>query len=173
MLEITIISSDEDIASQTIRKQLLKNYEFIETALTERFTPKENCAPNCERNSNWNSDVVNTIYTFCPHTNLKFTLVRVNLRMIRLDEFLTREELHGDLVVFASRHSSKTGKASLLCHTPGNWKDNKYGGQPSTIAKGSALLMHYYYKKLLEKAQHTGLNSYYRTGSYPSWTHRI
>ena len=46
-----------------------------------------------------------------------------------------------DLVIFASRHTSKTAKPAFLVHTTGNWSNNTdFGGNPQDLSKTSALL---------------------------------
>jgi len=46
-----------------------------------------------------------------------------------------------DLIIFASRHTSKTARPALLVHTTGNWSNNAdFGGKPQDLSKTSALL---------------------------------
>lgn len=54
---------------------------------------------------------------------------------------LEESELNPDLLVFASRHTSKTARPAFLVHTTGNWtKDVNFGGDPHHLSKTSALL---------------------------------
>jgi len=49
--------------------------------------------------------------------------------------------LSPDLIIFASRHTSKTARPAFLAHTTGNWGNNAdFGGKPQDISKTSALL---------------------------------
>jgi D-aminoacyl-tRNA deacylase len=46
-----------------------------------------------------------------------------------------------DLIIFASRHRSKTARPAFLVHTTGNWGTNAdFGGQAQDLSKTSALL---------------------------------
>ncbi len=46
-----------------------------------------------------------------------------------------------DLIIFASRHTSKTARPAFLAHTTGNWVNNAdFGGKPQDLSKTSALL---------------------------------
>lgn len=50
-------------------------------------------------------------------------------------------QINPDLVIFASRHTSKTAKPAFLVHTTGNWGiDADFGGKPQELSKTSALL---------------------------------
>ena len=46
-----------------------------------------------------------------------------------------------DLIIFASRHTSKTARPAFLVHSTGNWgKTADFGGKPQDLSKTSALL---------------------------------
>ncbi|GAH03279.1 unnamed protein product, partial [marine sediment metagenome] len=46
-----------------------------------------------------------------------------------------------DLIIFASRHRSKTARPAFLVHSTGNWgKNADFGGNPQELSKTSALL---------------------------------
>ncbi|MFX1391788.1 MAG: D-aminoacyl-tRNA deacylase [Promethearchaeota archaeon] len=54
---------------------------------------------------------------------------------------LDKSELNPDLLIFASRHTSKTARPAFLVHTTGNWtEDVKFGGESLDLSKTSALL---------------------------------
>ena len=54
---------------------------------------------------------------------------------------LDKSELNPDLLIFASRHTSKTARPAFLVHTTGNWSVNvDFGGDPQDLSKTSALL---------------------------------
>ena len=139
-LQITIITSTEDIASTTIRNCLLSTYDFQPLSDFGR----------------WNPDVIKNIHIYHPPeaAGLEITMIGVESRMTELDVVLEPEEIYGDLVIFASRHRSKAEKPALLCHTPGNWNDDiSAGGKARKIAKGSGLLVHYLYSHLVSLTQ--------------------
>jgi D-aminoacyl-tRNA deacylase len=46
-----------------------------------------------------------------------------------------------DLYLFASRHSSESGKPTLCVHAPGNWSSAMMGGNPRELAATDAPLM--------------------------------
>ena len=146
MFRITILSSDEDIASQTIRAQLLKYFPFKETQ---------------KSNNSQNAHILKEYkYQKDDLGGVEVSMLVIDCRMSRLDETFKKGEIAGDMLIFISRHSSKSGKGALLCHTPGNWGDNKYGGQKKTIAKGSGVLLHYFHQMLSEYLQESETSSF-------------
>jgi D-tyrosyl-tRNA(Tyr) deacylase len=107
---ILIVTSSEDIASMNIRERLLSLAEWAEAGT---FAGAE-------------------------------VLVHDLLRMILIDRpHLEADDLdvkfgdsHGTppkLVVFASRHRSQSGKATLTVHPIGNYGSADYGGKPATL----------------------------------------
>jgi len=65
-----------------------------------------------------------------------------NDQLIFLNDLeLGASELNPDLLIFASRHRSKTARPAFLVHTTGNWsRDTEFGGKPQDLSKSSALL---------------------------------
>ena len=58
-----------------------------------------------------------------------------------IDLKLGESDLNPDLLIFVSRHTSKTARPAFLVHTTGNWsKDADFGGDPQDLSKSSALL---------------------------------
>lgn len=50
--------------------------------------------------------------------------------------------LKTDLIVFASKHKSESGKPTLTAHPCGNWNDKaEFGGKPRTLAPTSAIAL--------------------------------
>jgi len=146
---VTIITSTEDIASQTIRAQLLANFPF------------KSCSPQDVKLSDtpWNSAIVPRVHTLTldDPTPVIFILIDVEVPLIRLDDHLTAEEMFGDVLMFASRHQAKSDRPALLCHTPGNLSaDNSVGGDPFRVSCGSALLLHYFFTCMQIFAQQLG-----------------
>jgi D-aminoacyl-tRNA deacylase len=131
-LRILILTSTEDLASTTIRAQLLNTYAFKLIDLKAEQHPE--------------------IVKSCHHFLLdmvEFTLWGTDTRMVQLDEFIRSDQIPADLIIFASRHRSQSARPALLCHTPGNWgEDVSVGGRPRQIAKGSGLLQYYFYMNL-------------------------
>ena len=49
-------------------------------------------------------------------------------------------KLKPDILIFASRHTSKTARPAFLIHSTGNWSNNAdFGGNPRDLSKTSAL----------------------------------
>lgn len=103
---IAIICSKKDIASMNIRQNLIKNHRFKEQKL--EFDG-----------------------------NKIFSREGVWLLTVE-DESLFQEEIDkkidADLYVFATRHQSKEGVASLSLHSPGNWAEADFGGKEKELA---------------------------------------
>jgi len=56
-----------------------------------------------------------------------------------------------DLLIFASRHTSKTERPAFLVHTTGNWSQKSdFGGEPHDLSQSSALLHKAGFISLLE-----------------------
>ncbi|MHA1511081.1 MAG: hypothetical protein ACTSRX_05110, partial [Promethearchaeota archaeon] len=90
MLHVTIITSTEDIASQTIRSKLL---ELVPFKLQKDI-------------GKWNKEIIKNVFKFT-HKNpddpdnpdlpsIEFSLIDTEISMIKLDEFLSPDEMFGD-----------------------------------------------------------------------------
>ncbi len=55
-----------------------------------------------------------------------------------------------DMYVFATRHQSESGKASLTCHTPGNWNKATMGGRKKSLCVAPAYYLKQFYLALKE-----------------------
>ncbi|MHA1649697.1 MAG: D-aminoacyl-tRNA deacylase [Candidatus Helarchaeota archaeon] len=118
-----IIVSNQDLASLTIKQQLLEIGNFIETS--DKFEG-------------------NIIYE---HKETKVLMVTINSRLI--DANYLDEYFDTDLFIFASKHKSESEKPSLLVHAPGNWtEDNSYGGNVCELALTSARMIKQILKEL-------------------------
>jgi D-aminoacyl-tRNA deacylase len=59
-----------------------------------------------------------------------------------------------DLIIFASRHTSKTARPAFLVHTTGNWGNNAdFGGKPQDLSNTSALLHKAGFESLKEQIE--------------------
>ncbi len=58
-----------------------------------------------------------------------------------------------DFLVFASKHKSAKGEASLTVHAPGNWKNADYGGLSMKACPTSAFVIKYLFKELNKNAE--------------------
>ncbi len=71
------------------------------------------------------------------------------LNDLKLDQSLIKP----DLLIFASRHTSKTERPAFLVHTTGNWSQkNDFGGEPQELSRASALLHKAGFISLIEQA---------------------
>ena len=69
-----------------------------------------------------------------------------------------------DLLIFASRHRSKSGKPAFLLHSTGNWSDDtRYGGKEREVSKTSAILLKEGYESLMH---HKALDEYEQFDSF-------
>ena len=106
---VTIITSTEDVASQTIRAQLLAKFAF------KSRSPQEVKMSDMP----WNPAIIRYVHilTFDLASPIIFTLIDVDVSLIHLDEHLTADEMFGDVLMFASRHQAKSDRPALLCHS--------------------------------------------------------
>ncbi|MFX0056675.1 MAG: D-aminoacyl-tRNA deacylase [Candidatus Hodarchaeota archaeon] len=132
-MEFLIITSSEDEASLNIRNKLLNSslFSFREVDFTwndKKIFQFEGFFENKLKNSNLNN---NQIYIGLTEERLIF------LNSLKLEE----SEINPDLIIFASRHASKTARPALLTHSTGNWsKETHFGGEPQRLSLTSALL---------------------------------
>ena len=133
-----ISTSTEDIASTTIRSQLIQLFPSNPQAETMITNP-----------------AIKSLYTLSfPDDNVEFSMIELDVHQTDLSPYLNDTDLNGDLLIVASRmirkvHSPRfyvmlqeIGKMKLLL-----------GGQPQQIAKGSGLLLYYLFQKLKQKAE--------------------
>jgi len=115
---ILIVTSSEDAASMNIRGRLL---ELAKWGAGGSFS---------------GSDVL-------VHDSLHMVLIEeAHLKADDLD--VKFQDSHGTppkLVVFASRHRSQSGKATLTVHPIGNYGSAEYGGKPATLVPSAPLEM--------------------------------
>ena len=73
------------------------------------------------------------------------------------DEILFNENLNlekinkYDFIIFASKHSSGKEEKAITVHTPGNFREAKYGGEKGKISKTSALFIKHLFEKLNQR----------------------
>jgi len=133
IIQFFIITSEEDKASMNMREVFLnsKDYNFVETDTKWQDYPilklnGESCGNQLENIFNDNQIYLGlTTEPLIFITELKFSNPKFN----------------PDLVIFASRHTSKTARPAFLAHSTGNWGNNAdFGGRPQDLSKTSALL---------------------------------
>ncbi len=115
---IIIAASNEDIASQNIKKQMLSNGGFREISKT------------FQGNSIYESEI----------GSQNVQLVTLNEPLVRAQD-LPEHFAYPDLIVFISRHSSESGTPTLSVHAPGNLGEAELGGIPRTLSVSPANAM--------------------------------
>jgi D-aminoacyl-tRNA deacylase len=116
-LMILVVASGKDVAGMNIAEQILSHYRFEKT--TKSF--QENPVYTAEIDGR----EVELI-----------TLTEESVYAQYLTDFFTPE-----LIVFISRHSSKSGTPTLSVHTPGNLGEAKLGGLPRKVSFSPANAM--------------------------------
>lgn len=134
---ILLVSSNKDVASINIANQILQHYPFQKT-------------PDEFQN--------NPVYT--ANINQKYvSFIQLNVELVdaqNLPENFTDLEL----IVFVSRHCSKSGTPTLTVHTPGNFVTANFGGLPRTVSISPAIAMSNTLKMLAFFQQKLGLFDY-------------
>jgi len=143
-MQFLIITSKEDNASMNIRDKLLSStsYNFEETEFL------------------WHKHPVFKLTNFLAmdeeQSNLGEVEVYLGLTkepLIFLNDLKLKEsKIDPDFIIFASRHTSKTGRPAFLVHTTGNWgKEADFGGDPQSLSLTSALLLKAGFISFIEK----------------------
>ncbi len=66
------------------------------------------------------------------------------------------KEVEGDILLFATRHKSESGKKSYTCHFPGNWSEAEFGGRSRQLCIAPASFMKEAFRCLNSNASSTG-----------------
>ncbi|HIP75152.1 MAG TPA: D-tyrosyl-tRNA(Tyr) deacylase, partial [Thermococcus paralvinellae] len=108
----TIMTTKIDLASMNIKQKLIENFGFEETGVK------------------FDNNIV--------YKKGNVLILTTNQEMIYYD-YLDREierqlGIKPDLIIFASRHSSKQKLPALTTHITGNWGKAMYGGKDSSLA---------------------------------------
>ena len=65
-----------------------------------------------------------------------------------------------DFIIFATKHKSAKQEPSLSLHAPGNWRENKFGGQAGKVCNTSAQVLKYLFQNLNKIAQQENFKDY-------------
>src|SRR3990167_1189495 len=65
-----------------------------------------------------------------------------------------------DFIIFASKHSSEKNMKAITVHTPGNFKDARFGGEKGKISKTSALFVKQLFEKIKTDVEKHDLRGY-------------
>ena len=134
MTDFLIVTSKEDIASMNIRDNLL-NSDLFKFELA-KYKWKGNPLFILQ-------DIFSDSSKSIGLKNNKVFLGLINERLIFLNDLeLEKSDFNPDILIFASRHTSKELRPAFLVHATGNWsKDTNFGGNPKEISHSSALLV--------------------------------
>ncbi|TFF95924.1 MAG: hypothetical protein EU547_06970 [Promethearchaeota archaeon] len=147
MTQYFIISSSKDKASLNIRDKLLssKRWEF------ELLSDYWHHNPLYKLKSFKSSDKRGLSFLEKNEVYLGLTSERlVFLNDLKLENSI----IDPNFLIFASRHSSKSGKPSFLVHSTGNWSgDLKFGGEKKKLSHASAIGIKSGFISLLEIAK--------------------
>lgn len=104
-MSVICFCSQQDLAAQNIKRQLLNLYPFTETSDTY------------DNQAIYQLDQLSLV-----------TLEKDSIYADNLDD-----DFSADLFIFASRHKSAAFQPALLTHIPGNWAGADLGGKASTL----------------------------------------
>ena len=132
-----IISSTEDLASISIKKELLNHSTWEEV---DTFSQ-------------------NPVYH---HTTMKSVyLITINDYLIHHESIDTEIKntlrINPKQIIFISRHRSKTGEPTLTTHPIGNYQKAQFGGKDFTLTPSSPLLMTHLLHIIKKKIRNTTL----------------
>ncbi len=132
--DVIIFTPKPDIASQNIKRQILKNFDFKEMELFGRRV-------------------------YCNKEDRKILLVDLEEDSIYAEKI--EESFRAKLFIFATRHSAASGIPALLTHTPGNWtSETLYGGRPRKVCIAPALCIKEALIQLTKYAEENGLSDW-------------
>ncbi len=147
MTQFFIISSSKDKASLNIRDKLLSSKKWDFELLSDHWyhNPLYKISAFNSSDERWEGFLdENEVYLGVTSERLVF------LNDLKLEGSI----LDPDIIIFASRHSSKSGKPSLLVHSTGNWSgDLRFGGGKKKLSYTSATMIKAGFFSLLEAAK--------------------
>jgi len=126
----TVVVSKEDIGGMNIYSRLLENFDFKGTEHSFRGNPFYE-----SKKAGLRLILIDSLHIFSEHL----------------------DELNAEFIIFASRHSSKSGKPTLSVHPVGNWGKAELGGVSRELGLSSAALMKSYLIGLKEKQEQQNL----------------
>jgi len=129
-----LVTSQQDIASLTIKDILLSDYDFSQTGESFEESP---------------------IFSY----REKVQLITTNRDMINCDHLETHFET--EAFIFCSRHRAESGKPALLVHSTGNLGgDALFGGSPHQLSVSAPSLVSVALRRLFDERNNIGLNEF-------------
>lgn len=127
-----IVESREDVASRTIAQALRDDHGFEPAAAV----------------GSWRGGPVEASGAF--DDAVMVSIEERHIQAERLDDELRQAGLDPDVVVFLSRHASRSGHPTLTVHPLGNFGEAALGGEPDRFTQAPARLMTHTLRKLRE-----------------------
>ncbi|MFX1604822.1 MAG: D-aminoacyl-tRNA deacylase [Promethearchaeota archaeon] len=129
-----LVTSEQDIASLTIKDTLITDYGFIQTEDSFEGSP---------------------IFQKGDQTKL----ITTNRDMIHCDHL--ENYFDAEVFIFCSRHRAESGRPALLVHSTGNLgTEALFGGEPQQLSVSSPSLVSAALKRLFEERNAIGLNEF-------------
>ncbi len=129
-----LVTSERDIASQTIRQVLIEEHGFEETGQSFEGSPVFSLADRA-------------------------LLIHTTRDMIECEHL--EASFHPEAFVFCSRHRAQSGQPALLVHSTGNLgNDSSFGGQPMTLSVSAPSLVGVALRRLKEQHERLGLTEF-------------
>ena len=132
---ILLIASKADTAAVNVASQLMANHGFEETSESFRGTP-------VYLKKLGNGATANLVF---------IEIAAINIQPLDLPST-------PELLIFLSRHSSKSGRPTLSVHTPGNFGEASLGGLPRKVSVSPASAMRAALKAMKKAQEEAGLN---------------
>ncbi|MGY5880017.1 MAG: D-aminoacyl-tRNA deacylase [Candidatus Thorarchaeota archaeon] len=129
-----LVTSEEDIASQTIKTILIEEYGFLPTGDSFEDTP----------------------ILSCDDSAILITTKRDMIHCGHLDEHFDAE-----VFIFCSRHRAESAKPALLVHSTGNLGvDASFGGNPQEVSISAPGLVSVALRRLYKEREERGLDEF-------------
>ncbi len=154
MTKFLIITSTEDKASMNMRERFLTSdlFTFTNTEVKWQDNPILQLISYNKEGIDMNLFKKHAIY-----------LGLTKKPLIFLDNLmLESSSFNPDILIFASRHASESGKPAFLIHSTGIWgDDSSFGGKPRELSLTSALLLKAGFQSLMELTYKYGFSDRY------------
>jgi D-aminoacyl-tRNA deacylase len=131
-----VLATVDDVASSNIASRLREEFGFVESSLTFMSRP---------------------VYRLVLDGR-EVRLAVVGGEMVYLEEL--GEMAGADLVVFVSRHESRSGSPILSVHVPGNLSSAEFGGLPGRVSVAPANAMRAALRMMAEQRDLLGLKGF-------------
>ena len=154
MTQFFIISSSKDKASLNIRDKLLSSEKWEFELLSDHWHHNPLYKLKTFKDSNKRG------MAFLEENEVYLGLTSERLLFLN-DLTLENTLIDPDFLIFASKHSSESGKPSFLVHSTGNWSgDLRFGGENKKLSRTSATGIKAGFFSLLEIAKERNVTDF-------------